>query len=68
MLVSTLQTDEITNHKSRKTKLFHLYYMRLLHDRFSKQEREYILHKHSQIKYLSFFISFISTKLQILLP
>ena len=28
------------NHNSQKTKLFHLYYMKLLHDKFLHQEKE----------------------------
>ena len=32
-----LQTHEIINHK--KTNLFHMYYMTLLHDKFSHQEK-----------------------------
>ena len=38
-LVSTLQTYKVTNIKLQKNKLFHLYYMTLLHDKFSHQEK-----------------------------
>ena len=38
--VSTLQTHEITNHNHKKTKLFHLYNMTLLHEKFSHQEKK----------------------------
>ena len=34
------ETHEITNHKSQKSKLFHLYYMKILHDKFSHQEKK----------------------------
>ena len=46
--VSALQTHEITNRNSQETKLFHLYYMNLLQDKFLYQEKKYILYKHSQ--------------------
>ena len=49
-LVSTLETHEITNHKSQKPELFQLYYM-TLDDKFLHQEKN-ILHKHSQNEYL----------------
>ena len=55
--VSTLQTHEITNHESQKTKLLHLYYMTLLHEKFLHQEKN-TLHKHSQNKYL-FLLAFL---------
>ena len=42
--------SQIINHK--KQKLFHLYYMTLLHDKFSHQEKKNILHKFSQNKYI----------------
>ena len=48
------QTHEVSNCKSQKTKLFHnMYYMTLLHYKFSQKEkkRKKILHKHSQNKY-----------------
>ena len=52
------------NHKSRKTKLFHLYYI-TLHDKLLHLEKK-ILHKHSQNKYLFItiflFLCFISAK------
>ena len=64
--VSTLQTHEITNHKSQKTKLFHQYYMTLFHDKFSHPEKDKnALHKHSKNKYLFnhfYFFRFISTQ------
>ena len=41
---------DITNHKSQKTKLFHLYYMTLLYDKFSHKEKN--KNKYSQNKYL----------------
>ena len=33
-------THEMTNQKSLKTNLFHMYYIKLLHDKFSHQEKE----------------------------
>ena len=66
--VSALQTHEITNHNSQKTKLFHLYYMKLLHDKFSCQEKE-IKISYTSISKISiylfkhfFFFRFISTQ------
>ena len=56
------------NHNSQKTKLFHLYYMKLLHDKFLHQEKE------NKISYTSipkisiylfkhfYFFRFISTQ------
>ena len=64
MSASTLHTHVITNHKSQKTKLFHLYFMTLLHDKFSHQEKKQnIVHKHSQNLFKHFyFFCFISTQ------
>ena len=67
-LVSTLQTREIINHKSLKAKLFHLYYMKILHDKFSHQEKENKISYTSILKisiYLFkhfYFFRFISTQ------
>ena len=38
--VSTLQTHEITNRRSQKTKLFHLYYITLLHEVFAPRKKQ----------------------------
>ena len=56
---------QIINHKN--TKLFHLYYMTLLHDKFLHQEqnKQNILHQNSQTEYLLkhfYFFRFISTQ------
>ena len=62
-MVSTLQIHEITNDKSQKTKLFHLYHMKLLHKNFLHQEKE---NKYNSLnKYLFkhfYFFCFISTQ------
>ena len=62
-----MQSHEITNHKSQKTKLFHLYYMKLFHDQFSHQEKEnnisYIsIPKISIYLFKHYFFCFISTQ------
>ena len=58
------------NHNSQKTKLFHLYYMKLLHDKFLHQEKENKITYTSMPKtsiYLFkhfYFFRFISTRFE----
>ena len=66
-------THEMTNQKSLKTNLFHMYYIKLLHDKFSHQEKENNISYTNIPKiriYLNIFISFFifPHNSQILLP